>query len=252
MTLDVVNGQNEKVDSLELSDETFGGEPALGLVWEAVVHEQAKQRRGTHATKTRAQVSGTGRKPWRQKGTGRARVGSARNPIWRTGGVVFGPQPRDYGYRLPRKVARGALRAALQSKLAEGSVIVISAFDLAEPRTRLGNELLEALEVPGKALLVDVTPNETLDRAMRNLPGVAVTVSSLVTPRDLIDAEQVVVTKAAMEHLARAVTGSGPLRRAESPEVAEAVETEGPADTAPADAEVSADAASADTEASES
>ena len=244
MTLDVVNGQNEKVDSLELSDETFGGAPALGLVWEAVVHEQAERRRGTHATKTRAQVSGTGRKPWRQKGTGRARVGSARNPIWRTGGVVFGPQPRDYGYRLPRKVARGALRAALQAKLSEGSVIVISAFDLAEPRTRLGNELLEALEVPGKALLVDVTPNETLDRAMRNLPGVAVTVSSLVTPRDLIDAEQVVVTKAAMEHLARAVTGSGPLRRTEAPaaETEGPVDTEAPAGTSPADAEVSADA----------
>ena len=233
MTLDVVNGQNEKVDSLELSDDVFGGAPAMGLVWEAVVHKQAGQRRGTHATKTRARVSGTGRKPWRQKGTGRARVGSARNPIWRTGGVVFGPQPRDYSYRLPRKVARAALRAALQSKLADGAVIVISAFELAEPRTRLGNELLEALEVPGKALLVDVTANETLDRAMGNLPGVAVTVSSLVTPRDLIDAEHVVISRAAMEHLARAVTGSGPLARAEadSEESAESTDSEESAGT---------------------
>ncbi len=230
MTLDVVNGQNEKVDSLELSDDVFGAEPDLRLVWEAVVHEQAGQRRGTHSTKTRGEVSGTGRKPWRQKGTGRARVGSTRNPIWRKGGAVFGPKPRDYGYRLPRKVARGALRAALHSKLRDGSVIVVSAFDLAEPRTRLGNELLERLEVPGKVLLVDVTPNETLDRAMRNLPGVGVTVSSLVTPRDLMDAGQVVISKPAMEHLLRAVTGTGPLQRAES----EPVETE-----APADAEVS-------------
>ena len=216
MTLDVVNAQNEKIDSIELSDEVFGGAPAQRLIWEAVVHEQAGQRRGTHATKTRGQVSGGGRKPWRQKGTGRARVGSARNPLWRSGGVVFGPQPRDYSYRLPRKVARGALRAALQSKLAEGSVIVVSAFELPEPRTRFGSELLEALNVPGKVLLVDVTANETLDRAMRNLPGVAVTVSSLVTPRDLMDAGHVVITRAAMEHLARAATGSGPLGSAGS------------------------------------
>ena len=216
MTLDVVNAQNEKVDALELSDEVFGGEPAMGLVWEAVVHEQAGQRRGTHSTKTRAQVSGGGRKPWRQKGTGRARVGSSRNPIWRSGGVTFGPQPRDYSYRLPRKVVRGALRAALQAKLAEGSVIVISAFELAEPRTRLGNELLNTLNVPGKALLIDVTPNETLDCAVRNLPGVYVTLSSLVSARDLIDAGHVVITRAAMEHLVRAVTGAGPAGRTES------------------------------------
>ncbi len=221
MTLDVVNAQNEKVDSLELSDEVFGGEPAMGLIWEAVVHEQASQRRGTHATKTRGEVSGGGRKPWRQKGTGRARVGSTRNPIWRTGGVVFGPRPRDYGYRLPRKVARGALLAALQVKLAEGSVIVISAFELAEPRTRLGNELLDALNVPGKAVLIETVPNDTLDYAMRNLPGVSVTLSSLVTTRDLIDAGHVVITKAAMEHLVRAVTGAGPSGRTESAESAE-------------------------------
>ena len=125
------------------------------------------------------------------------------------------------------------MRAALQSKLADGAVIVISAFELVEPRTRLGNELLEALDVPGKALLVDVTANETLDRAMGNLPGVAVTVSSLVTPRDLIDAEHVVISRAAMEHLARAVTGSGPLARAEADaeESAESTDSEESAGT---------------------
>lgn len=227
MTLDVVNGQNEKVDTLEVNDEILAGAPALGLVWEAVVQEQAAQRRGTQATKTRGAVSGTGRKPWRQKGTGRARVGSARNPIWRKGGVALGPQPRDYGYRLPRKVRRGALRAALQVKLAEGRVIVISAFELAEPRTRLANELLGALDVPGKALLIDVRPNDNLDLAMGNLPGVEVTLSSLVTARDVIDAGHVVATRPAMEHLLRVVTdAAGSRPRGSSEELPEAPEAE--------------------------
>ena len=143
MTLDVVNEENKKIDSLELSDEVFGGPVATSLIWEAVVHEQAVRRRGTHATKTRGLVSGTGKKPWRQKGTGRARVGEARNPLWRTGGTVFGPKPRSYAYRLPRKVALGALRAALSQKLQEASVIVLSELALAEPKTRKAVELLE-------------------------------------------------------------------------------------------------------------
>ena len=228
MTLDVVNGQNETVDTLEVSDEAFSGTPALGLVWEAVVQEQAGDRRGTHATKTRADVSGTGRKPWRQKGTGRARVGSTRNPIWRSGGVALGPQPRDYSYRLPRKVARGALRAALQVKLAEGRVIVVSAFELAEPRTRLANELLAALDVPGKALLIDVRPNDNLDLAMGNLPNVRVTLSSLVTARDVIDAGNVIVTRAAMEHLVRVVTGAAASQGSRPDGPAPAASTESP------------------------
>ena len=113
MTLDVVDLRNEKVGSLELSDEVFGGRVNTGVIWEAVVHQGACEHRGTHSTKTRGLVSGTGKKPWRQKGTGRARVGEARNPLWRGGGTVFGPQPRSYAYRLPKKVIRGALRARL-------------------------------------------------------------------------------------------------------------------------------------------
>src|SRR5512139_906541 len=127
MNVDVVNNQNEKVGTLELSDELFGGRVAGHLVWESVVHANAAQRRGTHMTKTRGLVSGTGKKPWRQKGTGRARVGEARNPLWRKGGTVFGPQPRSYDYRVPKKVERGALRAALAAKLADQSVVVVDA-----------------------------------------------------------------------------------------------------------------------------
>ena len=206
MTCDVVNENNETVGALELSDELFAGPIAAGLVWESVVHEQAVARRGTHATKTRGLVSGTGRKPWRQKGSGRARVGEARNPLWRTGGTVFGPQPRSYGYRLPRKVARGALRAALRAKFEEGAVIVLSAFTIGEPKTRLAVELLDSLEVTGKALLVDVAPDVNLERAASNLPRVRVAASGRVTARDVLNAGRLVVSRAAAEHLARVVT----------------------------------------------
>ena len=206
MTCDVVNEHNETVDSLELSDDLFEGPISAGLVWESVVHEQAEARRGTHATKTRGRVSGTGRKPWRQKGSGRARVGEARNPLWRTGGAVFGPQPRNYGYRLPRKVARGALCAALRAKFQEHAVVVLSAFAIAEPRTRLAVELLDGLGVPGKALLIDVAPDDNLVRAVRNLPEVTVVASSRVTARDVVNAGRLVVSRAAAEHLARVVT----------------------------------------------
>ncbi len=206
MTCDVVNEQNETVDALELSDDLFAGPIASGLVWESVVHEQAGARRGTHSTKTRGLVSGTGRKPWRQKGSGRARVGEARNPLWRTGGIVFGPRPRSYGYHLPRKVARGALRAALRAKFEEGAVVVLSAFNIEEPKTRLAVELLDGLRVTGKALLIDVAPSVNLERAASNLPDVRVAASSRVTARDVVNAGRLVVSRAAAERLVRAVT----------------------------------------------
>ena len=205
MTIDVVNAENEKVDSLEMSDEVFGGRVRAGLVWEAVVHEQACQRRGTHATKTRGRVSGTGKKPWRQKGTGRARVGEARNPLWRTGGTVFGPQPRSYGYRLPKKVARAGLGAALQQRLAEGSVIVLDAFaiDPDGPKTRQAAALLARLGVTRTVVLVDVRPDGNLERATRNLRGVRVVASQRLTARDVVAARQLIVSRAAVDHLAR-------------------------------------------------
>jgi len=206
MTCDVVNEHNETVDAFELSDDLFAGPIATGLIWESVVHEQAGTRRGTHATKTRGLVSGTGRKPWRQKGSGRARVGEARNPLWRTGGTVFGPQPRSYDYRLPRKVERGALRAALRAKFEEGAVLVLSEFTIDEPKTRLAVELLDRLGVTGKALLVDVSPGSALERAVSNLPDVRLAASGRVTARDLANAGRVVMSRAAAEHLARVVT----------------------------------------------
>ncbi len=205
MTIDVVNAENEKVDSLQMSDEVFGGRVRAGLVWEAVVHEQAGRRRGTHATKTRGRVRGTGKKPWRQKGTGRARVGEARNPLWRTGGTVFGPQRRSYGYRLPKKVVRAGLGAALQQRLAEGRVIVLDAFaiDPDGPQTRQAAAFLARLGVTRKVVLVDVRPDGNLERATRNLCGVRVVASQRLTARDVVAARQLIISRAAVDHLAR-------------------------------------------------
>src|SRR6201990_1262822 len=130
MQLDVVNNENKKVGSVDVSDEVFGGRVNGGLIWESVVHANAAERRGTHKTKNRANVSGSGKKPWRQKGTGRARVGEIRNPLWRKGGTVFGPQPRSYDYKLPKKVEKGALRAAISQKLRDGAVIIVDALSV--------------------------------------------------------------------------------------------------------------------------
>ena len=206
MTIDVVNGQNEKVGAVELSDEVFGGRVNTGLIWESVVQQNAGDRRGTHSTKTRGEVSGTGKKPWRQKGSGRARVGDARTPLWRSGGTTFGPQPRSYAYPLPRKVAKGALRAALTQKLGDGAVTVVDELSVSEPRTKLAAELLDQLEVTGKAVLVDVNPSENLERAARNLPGIRVVRSNRLTARDVVDAGRLVTSRAAVEHLAQVLS----------------------------------------------
>lgn len=207
MTLDVVDSWNEKIGAVEVSDAVFGGRPNRGVIWESVVHQSAGERRGTHATKTRGRVSGTGKKPWRQKGTGRARVGESRNPLWRSGGAVFGPRPRDYGYRLPRKVVRGALRAALTQKFAAGGVLVVEQLGVDEPRTRLAVELLQRLDVASKALLVDVRPDARLALAVRNIGDVRLVATGQVSARDVVDARQVVMTPAAVERLTQ-VLGS--------------------------------------------
>src|SRR6267378_2745375 len=188
MTLDIVDHENKKVGSVDVSDEVFGGRVNADVMWESVVHANAAARRGTHQTKNRANVSGSGKKPWRQKGTGRARVGSIRNPLWRHGGTVFGPQPRSYDYRLPKKVERGALRAALAQKLKDGDVVVVEALAADEVKTKAAAELLKTLTVTGKAVLIDVALDENMSRSVRNLPGVTFVASSRVRAREVIDA----------------------------------------------------------------
>ena len=170
MTVDVVNQQNEKVGSIDLSDDVFGGRVKTDLIWESVTRQNASERRGTHATKNRALVSGSGKKPWRQKGTGRARVGETRNPLWRKGGTVFGPQPRSYDYQLPKKVEKGALRAALMEKLQEGSLIVIDALTASEVKTKAAAGVLKTIGVTGKAVLVDNSEKPALRRAEDSTP----------------------------------------------------------------------------------
>jgi large subunit ribosomal protein L4 len=206
MELDVVNGENKKVGSVDVRDDVFGGRVNTDLMWESVVHANAEERQGTHATKNRALVSGSGKKPWRQKGTGRARVGSSRTPLWRHGGTVFGPQPRGYGFKLSKKVERGALRAALAQKMKDGGLVVVDALAATEIKTKAAVELLGRLGVTGKAVLVDVAVDEKLSRSVRNIPGVSFVPSSRLTARDVIHAARVVATQGALERLQDALT----------------------------------------------
>jgi large subunit ribosomal protein L4 len=150
-------------------------------------------------------VSGSGKKPWRQKGTGRARVGEIRNPLWRKGGTVFGPQPRSYDYRLPKKVERGALRAALAEKLQANALVVVDALTAGEIKTKAAIELLKRLGCDGKAVLVDVAVDDNLSRSVRNIPGVSLVPSGRVSARAVIDARRVVVTRSALEKLQEAL-----------------------------------------------
>jgi large subunit ribosomal protein L4 len=205
MTVDVVNQQNEKIGSLDLNDAVFGGRVKTDLIHESVIRANAAERRGTHATKTRAMVSGSGKKPWRQKGTGRARVGEIRNPLWRKGGTVFGPQPRSYAYQLPKKVEKGALRAALTQKLRDNEVVVVDALSVGEIKTKAAAEMLKRLGVNGKALLVDVKPEERLALSVRNIEGVQLLASNRISARDVMDTRRVVLTRAALEKLQEAL-----------------------------------------------
>jgi large subunit ribosomal protein L4 len=201
MQLDVVDSENKKIGTLDVRDEVFGGRVNTDIIWESVVRENAAKRQGTHASKTRGLVSGTGKKPWKQKGTGRAQVGDSRTPLWRHGGTVFGPQPRDYEYKLPKKVERGALRSALAQKMKEGHLIVVDALGVSEMKTKAAAEMLKKLGVSGRTLLLDLALDDTLTRSVRNMPGVAYVPSAKVTARDIMLASRVVTTKGAIEKL---------------------------------------------------
>ncbi|MDR1991034.1 MAG: 50S ribosomal protein L4 [Acidobacteriaceae bacterium] len=205
MQLDVVNSSNQKVGAVELRDEVFGGDVNNGLIWTSVVRANAGDRQGTHATKNRALVSGSGKKPWRQKGTGRARVGEIRNPLWRKGGTVFGPQPRSYAFSIPKKAERGALRSALAEKAQTGQLVVVDALVATAIKTKAATALLKTLGVAGKAVLVDVAPDEKLSKSVRNVPGIAFVASNRLTARAVANAERVIATKSALEKLQEAL-----------------------------------------------
>ena len=197
----VVNAANETIREIQLSPDVFAAAVNPHLVYEAVKQYRAGGRRGTHMTKNRSLVSGTGKKPFRQKGTGRARAGETRNPLWRHGGTVFGPRPRDYSYAMPKKARAAALRAALTQRLTEGAVKVVEALAVEEPKTKVLAGLLATLGIAGKAVVVDSEPADALVLSGRNLPHVRVVAESHLTPYDVLDCKHLVVTQEAIDRL---------------------------------------------------
>ena len=204
MDIDVVDSSNKKVGTLALSDELFGKRVKTDLIWEGVVHEQASARSGTHKAKTRSEVQGSGKKLWKQKGTGRARVSDVRNPIWRKGGIVFGPTPRDYSFSLPKKVAKGALREALAFKVQAGAVRVVDALSAAT-KTKAAVSMLKGLGATGKTLVLDLAVDPALNLSTRNITGLSYIAANRVSARSVMDATTVIATKAAFERLQEAL-----------------------------------------------
>ncbi len=204
-SVDILDLNNTAVGSIELADSVFGAEVNEALLYEAVKQYTAARRSGTASTKTRHEVSGSGKKLWKQKGTGRARMGSIRSPLWRHGGTVHGPQPRSYEYKLPRKMVLGALRSALSAKLRDGELRVIRAFDLADHKTKNMLAVLGKFEVKKSALLVEVGENVNLGRATGNLKNVKLVPTKDVTVYDLLRHEQVLLSEGAAKKLSEAL-----------------------------------------------
>jgi large subunit ribosomal protein L4 len=201
-TIDIHNLSGEKVGTLDLADEIFGAVNE-DLLWEAVKHYRASQRAGTHKTKARWEVSGSGKKLWKQKGTGRARIGSIRSPLWRHGATVHGPQPRSYDYTFPHKKLMGALRSALASKLADGKLIVVNVFDVKEPKTKQFRKSLDSLKVDKTVLIVEEAKHENHNLALsaRNLPGLELVRSNEVHPYHILRYDRVIFSQPAIEKL---------------------------------------------------
>jgi len=201
-TIDIHDLSGAKVGTLDLADEIFGAVNE-DLLWEAVKHYRAGQHKGTHKTKGRWEVSGSGKKLWKQKGTGRARIGSIRSPLWRHGYTVHGPQPRSYDYAFPRKKLLGALRSALAAKLADGKLIVVNTFDLKEPKTKEFRKALDALKVDKTVLIVEAAKqaNRNLELSARNIDGLELVSGSEVHPYHLLKYDRVIFSQPAIEKL---------------------------------------------------
>ena len=203
--LDVYNANNEKVGEIELSEAVFGAEIKPHLLHEVVVWQLAKRRAGTACTKTRSEVRGGGRKPWRQKGTGRARVGSRRSPLWRGGGTTFGPKPRDYSYNVPKKVRKAALKVALSDKLAEEKLVVLQGFGLSEIKTKAFAEVLGRFEIKN-ALVVTAEPDEMLEKSSRNIPGVKVLRAEGLNVYDILRYDRLMLLEPAVGRIEEALS----------------------------------------------
>jgi len=215
-TIDVVDLSGKKVGTLDLAEEVFGAVNE-DLLWEAVKHYRAAQRAGTHATKNKKLVSGAGKKLWKQKGTGRARIGSIRSPLWRHGGTVHGPQPRSYDYQFPKKKLLGALRSALAAKLNDGKLVVVENFELPEVKTKSFRTALSTLKVDGTALLVEVNNQDSKNLVLssRNLAGVELVRGNEVHPYHLLRYDRAIFSRPAIEKLQASLKASAPKRKAE-------------------------------------
>jgi large subunit ribosomal protein L4 len=194
----LMNIKGETIGEIELKDTVFGIEPNESVLHDMVVCQMAAWRRGTANTKRRGEVSGSNRKPWRQKGTGRARVGSRRSPLWRKGGIVFGPHPRSYAYSLPKKVRRLALRSALSSKVISGDLIVLDELNFTQPKTKDMLGVLDNLKVERKALIVTADDNENVNKSARNIPGIKPVISASLNVYDILNCDKLVMTKDAV------------------------------------------------------
>ncbi|MGD1157172.1 MAG: 50S ribosomal protein L4 [Terriglobia bacterium] len=204
-TLEVKNLEGQTVKELQVPDEVFGAKPNQSLLWDAVKQYLASQRRGTHKTKSRGEVSGGGKKPWRQKGTGRARVGSNRSSLWRHGSIAHGPQPRDYSYQLPKGMLRGALRSALAAKFQEHKLTVVDQFNLGEPKTRLFSGALHKLGIEKTVLVVDDAANRNLELSSRNVEGCDLVRHHDLHPYHLLSHDRVLISEGALTRLQEAL-----------------------------------------------
>ena len=213
-TIDIHNLSGAKVGTFDLVDEIFGAVNE-DLLWEAVKHYRAGQHKGTHATKARWQVSGSGKTLWMQKGTGRARIGSIRSPLWRHGGTVHGPVPRSYDYAFPRKKLLGALRSALAAKFADGKLTIVNAFEVKEPKTKEFRAALDALKVEKTVLIVDVpnSGNRNLELSARNIEGLELIAGNEVHPYHLLRYDRVIFSHPAIEKLQLTLKDSLPKRQ---------------------------------------
>ncbi len=203
---DVVNPQNEKVDEVVLSEAVFGVPVKGHLLHEAVRWQRARQRRGTASTKGRSEVSGGGRKPWRQKGTGRARAGSNRSPLWRHGGISHGPKPRDWSFRFPKALRRDALRTALSTKIAAREVRILEDLTMDRPSTKTFQSMLKGLGITGKVLVVTSRREEAVEKSARNLPQVKVLLAQGVNVSDVLNADVILFTREALVKVEETLT----------------------------------------------
>jgi large subunit ribosomal protein L4 len=195
----LLNQNGSQVGDIELNEAVFGIEPNQHVLFEAIVMQRASLRQGTHKTKVRSEVAGGGRKPWRQKGTGRARQGSIRSPQWRGGGTVFGPTPRSYSYKLPKKVRRLAIKSALSSKVLEENILVLDLLTFDAPKTKEFKTVLNGLSVDKKALIVTADLDENVALSARNIPGVTVVTADGINVLDVVNHDKLIMTKAAVE-----------------------------------------------------